>query len=93
MDPAILELARNSLIEKAKEQLRSRECNVTFTKVDGTERKMRCTTKSDLIPNEKHPTGKHTYNDELTARVFDLDLQEWRSFKWDNVIEFNGWKR
>lgn len=60
---------------------------ITFTKADGTEREMFCTLAEQLIPADKVPkgTGRETSSD--TQHVFDLDKQEWRSFKWDSVIE------
>lgn len=65
---------------------------VTFTKKDGTKRIMRCTTNLDMIPAEKHPKGEKTVSEsaekkvETAKRVFDLDNQEWRSFRYDSVI-------
>lgn len=58
---------------------------ITFTKADGTERTMRCTLIEDKIPGEKKPKGTGRSSPETTQRVFDLDLQEWRSFKLDSV--------
>jgi hypothetical protein len=58
---------------------------VTFTKADGSERTMRCTKRSSSIPQDKTPKGTGRSSPEGTERVFDLDKQEWRSFKWDSV--------
>ena len=72
--------------------LREGECEVTFTKVNGDTRVMRCTLNMDLIPQDKHPKGDNT--PELTEgldrilkaiQVFDTGLQEWRSFKVETV--------
>lgn len=63
------------------------ETVVTFTKVDGSEREMRCTLNDTLIPEDKHPKGTGGVVDELTLRVFDLDKNEWRSFKMESVIK------
>lgn len=64
---------------------------VTFEKKEGTERVMRCTLNENKIPGEKMPSGesKKQKNDEVQP-VFDLDVGEWRSFRWDSVkkIEF-----
>lgn len=65
---------------------------VTFLKKDGTERVMRCTTNLDMIPAEKHPKGDKPIKEgeekkvETAKRVFDLEKQEWRSFRYDSVI-------
>ena len=58
---------------------------VTFTKKDGTERTMLCTTSFDKIPEDQHPKGEQTSSSDEAQRVFDLEKQEWRSFRWDSV--------
>lgn len=65
--------------------LRSGNTKVTFVKKDGTEREMLCTLKENLIPEEMKPkgTGKEK-NDDVLA-VFDVEKQEWRSFRYDSV--------
>ena len=55
---------------------------VTFTKADGTERQLRCTLRN--IPEEDLPKGTGTTSDEA-QRVYDLDKEAWRSFRWDSV--------
>lgn len=64
---------------------------ITFTKSDGTDREMRCTLVEGAIPTEKAPKGTGREAPTTTQRVFDLDKQEWRSFKWDSVkaVEFD----
>ena len=70
--------------------LRDEKVKIVFTKKDGTERTMVCTLAESKIPSEKSPknTGK-TQSDEAIA-VFDLEKQDWRSFRFDSVknIEF-----
>lgn len=58
---------------------------ITFTKSDGTDREMHCTLLEAAIPTEKTPKGTGRVPPEGTQRVFDLDKQEWRSFKWSAV--------
>ena len=61
---------------------------VTFTKKDGTTRQMRCTLAESAIPAEKYPkdgTGSTTAGSAL--RVFDTEVQEWRSFRWDSITD------
>lgn len=58
---------------------------ITFTKTDGTDREMHCTLVESSIPSEKTPKGTGRVSTEDTQRVFDLDKQEWRSFKWSSV--------
>lgn len=65
--------------------LRSGNTKITFVKKDGTEREMLCTLEESLIPEEKKPkgTGKEK-NDDVLA-VFDVEKQEWRSFRYDSI--------
>lgn len=69
------------------------ECEVLFTKVDGTSRHMWCTTNPELIPDEKLPKfveGKEQKTaSEETVVCFDTVIKEWRSFRVDSVIEFS----
>ena len=58
---------------------------VTFTKKDGTERKMRCTLLEQAIPEDKRPkTEGSSFTDEA-VRVFDMEKQEWRAFRFDSI--------
>lgn len=59
------------------------EVNVTFEKKDGTLREMKCTLK-DVPLFEKKTDVVRKKNDEVVA-VFDIDLQEWRSFRLDSI--------
>lgn len=58
---------------------------VVFMKKDGTVRTMVCTTNLAFIPVDLHPqgTGKYSIN---VQRVFDLELNEWRSFYKNNLM-------
>lgn len=63
---------------------------VTFTKKDGTNRVMKCTRNMEVIPADKHPSGKTIESDSKNIKVFDLDKNEWRSFNQTSItrIEF-----
>jgi len=71
---------------------------LTFTKKDGTERVMECTTNPDLVPlvEEKvhvtntdnpidFPIKKEKKVNEEVMPVYDLEAKGWRSFRWDSV--------
>lgn len=58
---------------------------VTFTKKDGTERHMNCTLSEDFIPSDKQPKGTEKELSADTCRVFDVEKNEWRSFRWDSI--------
>jgi hypothetical protein len=68
---------------------------VVFTKKDGTEREMQCTLVESRIPQDKQP--KSEASDSTTAgqgnddavRVFDTQIGEWRSFRWDSIKSVN----
>ena len=67
--------------------LRQGVLTVTFTKKDGSERILECTLTEDLIPADAVPTGTGSTkkkNPDAIA-VYDLEIDEWRSFRWDSV--------
>lgn len=73
--------------EEIKVALREGVVNVTFTKTDGTERTMRCTLLSDLIPADEQQVKKDNerkFTDEA-IRVWDSEKQAWRAFRWNSV--------
>jgi hypothetical protein len=65
--------------------LETQVLHVTFTKKDGTVREMRCTKNLDLIPADKQPKGVARTKTSTAVTVFDLDVQEWRSFLPESV--------
>lgn len=69
--------------------LGNNDCEITFTKVDGTLRTMPCTLRTEAMPQrvvtEEHQTTK-LYKPE-TLSVWCLDKSEWRSFRVANVTE------
>lgn len=60
---------------------------VTFTKKDGTKRHMNCTLSEDFIPGDKQPKGTEKELSVDTCRVFDLEKNEWRSFRWSSITD------
>ena len=61
---------------------------VIFTKKDGTERVMNCTTNPTLVPVEPVVEAlekKEKKLNEEVMRVYDLDAKGWRSFRWDSI--------
>lgn len=67
---------------------------ITFTKKDGTERQMRATLAESRIPTDKQPKseGATSQTSGSALRVFDTEIQEWRSFRWDSItkVEFSA---
>jgi hypothetical protein len=60
---------------------------VTFTKKDGTVREMRCTLMPEYAVYGDTKESQRRVNEEVQP-VFDLDVQQWRSFRWDTVTEW-----
>jgi hypothetical protein len=80
-----------------KSQLAQGAVTVTFTKKDGTERVMECTTSSSIVPptpiTEVHVTNTDNpidfpkvkkVNEEIMP-VYDIGVKGWRSFRWDSI--------
>lgn len=84
--------------EQLSELLRSGECVVEFTKVNGEVRTMPCTLNESLIPpppvhvtNTDNPVDfpapkKVKKENPDVMSVWCLDKKEWRSFRVANVI-------
>tara|TARA_Y100001972_G_scaffold65133_1_gene79426 strand:- start:135 stop:401 length:267 start_codon:yes stop_codon:yes gene_type:complete len=72
------------------DMLRQQVCQVRFIKVNGEERDMQCTLKEDLIPASKKPVADDQGVQATIGviKVFDIDKQDWRSFRVDNVTKF-----
>lgn len=73
--------------------LKQGEVLIKFTKVDGSERTMRCTLDESLmLPLPVSVESKRTkkQNDSVLA-VYDIDKESWRSFRLDSIssIEIN----
>ena len=80
--------------------LTNSEINITFTKADGTDRDMLCTLDHSRIPvSVAKPVSTTAVVDGIvreskkpkkapdphSLRVFDLEKQEWRSFRFDRL--------
>ena len=78
-------IMREDLVDRLKQSV----VNVVFTKTDGSERTMNCTLKLENIPEDQHPkTTIKSESDQIC--VFDIDIQEWRSFNFSSVKTVNG---
>ena len=72
---------------------------ITFTKKDGSERVMECTTSLSLVPFVEEPVHvtntdnpidfpapkKEKKVNEDVCPVYDLESKHWKSFRWDSV--------
>ena len=58
---------------------------IEFTKKDGTERVMKCTLQEDFLPEyDVIEIDKDRWKKDALA-VFDVEKEDWRSFRWDSV--------
>lgn len=70
--------------------LHTKNVNVSFTKKDGSARDMLCTLLESNIPSDKRPKSEGTKVSDDAVRVFDVEKQEWRSFRWDSIKSVKG---
>ena len=79
----------------------SQAVTITFKKTDGTSRKMRCTLEPDYLAESIASNISSSSNQsslepkrprkvsEETLSVFDIEKQQWRSFRYDSVTNIN----
>lgn len=78
-------ITREDLVDRLKQSV----VNVVFTKADGSERTMNCTLKLENIPEDQHPKCViKSESDQI--RVFDTDIDAWRSFNFGSVKTIDG---
>lgn len=73
-------------IDEMREIIRNEIVEVIFTKKDGSERKMLCSTMSDIIPDMSG--SKLSKPNDGIVTVWDIEADGWRSFRFDSVIDF-----
>lgn len=65
------------------EMLQTQTVEITFNKLDGSERVMNCTLQPDIVPET---TGKSRATDKNLV-VFDVDKQGWRTIVADRITK------
>ena len=75
-------MKRKTLLEGLKKNV----MKVTFTKVNGDERGMRCTLHDSVLPDQPISGIKKKENMDVLS-VWDLDNDGWRSFRLDSIKE------
>ena len=74
-------------INSVRDALHEGVLEIVFTKKDGSERTIKCSTRPDLIADTINDnTPSHLNKDPDLFRVTDLELDEWRSFRFDQII-------
>ena len=75
--------------ENMVEVLQNNVVSVTFTKVDGSERVMRCTLLPEYVPNASTNNGKVLLQENSMSdnhlSVWDTEVNGWRSFRINSV--------
>lgn len=78
---------REALLELLSKEL----VKVTFNKLDGNERVMTCTLKTEYLPEAKRDDPlsltKIRNLEEKTVVVWDINAQAWRSFRYDRILK------
>lgn len=73
-------------ITEIRELLAREVATVVFTKRNGDERTMICTTLPQYTPEVQ---GTSELSEEVVT-CFDLEKEDWRSFRVDSVISIDG---
>lgn len=80
--------------QELKEVFSKNIVNLTFKKIDGTERTMKCTLDPMFIPGRDKPTSsKKKIENENVLPVWNIDEQGFRSFRVDSLISYDIVKR
>lgn len=69
--------------------LKSGIVNIRFTKVDGTERVMKCTLAEGIVKSHEKTTDREKKTNENICSVWDVDKEAWRSFRYDSILEIH----
>lgn len=82
-DVVRFDFMRSSLYEL----LTNGKLKVTFNKINGEERTMLCTLSEQYLPKQEVIESKRRVNPDVMS-VWDLEKNEWRSFRLDKVIGY-----
>lgn len=78
-----MELSKSNIFN----MLNSGIVSIKFTKVDGSERVMKCTLAEGIIkPHEKKTDRDKKVNENIIS-VWDVEKEGWRSFRFDSILE------
>lgn len=78
--------AKAMMIESLKEKLRNGVAHFVFQKRNGEYREIFATTNPSLV--KRHINGRGVSRElYATTAVFDCELGEWRSFRWENLVK------
>ena len=69
--------------------LKQGNVTLTFGKKDGSERVMFATLDEKIVPKYEKKTDRERKKSLESMSVFDLDKNEWRSFRLDSLKQIN----
>ena len=69
-----------------KESLTKGVTELEFLKADGTLRKMKATLQESIVPHTDRRVDKEPNTD--ICIVWDTEIEQWRSFRWDRLKTF-----
>lgn len=78
----------DKIYDDVMKDLRDGVCRVTFTKKDGTERKMKCTLNEKFMPKvefSKDAEATKKEPNKAVVKCWDLEKEAWRSFRVDSI--------
>lgn len=78
--------AKAMMIESLKDKLRTGVAHFIFQKRNGEYREIFATTNPSLV--KRHINGRGVSRElYATTAVFDCELGEWRSFRWESIVK------
>lgn len=82
---AVEQQNQDNLRDWVRDLARRQVIEVTFTKVDGSTRVLRGTLQESAIPTDKAPKGNGRVENLDIVSLFDIEAQDWRSFRIDSL--------
>ena len=75
--------------DEMKAAIAKNVCTVVFTKLNGEERTMHCTSNTEFMPEDMKPRASVNGREDVIA-AYDVVNKGWRSFRIDSVKEFKA---
>jgi hypothetical protein len=73
--------------DEMKKAIAKNVCTVVFTKLNGEERTLHCTSNTEFMPEDHRPRSVIDGRDHVIS-AYDVVNKGWRSFRIDSVKEF-----
>jgi hypothetical protein len=75
--------------DEMKAAIAKNVCTVVFTKLNGEERTLHCTSNTEFMPEDHRPRASVNGREDVIA-AYDVVNKGWRSFRIDSVKEFKA---